>query len=378
LILLLRRLERWLHQHIFKVGWLLTKNFQTTTILYYTFFLPGVVLHEFSYWLVAGILDIRAERAIQWPEKQEIAELRLTFIKLAKNIPLLKLAIITLAPLAAGLIAVWFVANNILPINEFLARISTGRLSDVTGAIGFLTSTPDFWLWIYLAFTISNTMVPNLKDLRGFRIIVIVIIAICIGLFLLGLGNEVVVTTLAGPVSDALYGLASTLAIIIAIDVLVTAILGTIEAIVERVTGNSATFENGKLIAMTRQELAEYKKKQSARAIQPARRTTPTVIPTESGTPSIYKLPLPIPGPPGKEAVTQSETVILTPAAQPLPASPLRDTRPGPNVITSPTPVIQKPTSPFPTLPARTQDEADEDEENEDADKSQEDAEERA
>ena len=81
----MRRLERWLHQHMFKVGWLLTKNLQTTTILYYTFFLPGVVLHEFIYWLVAGILNVRAERAIAWPEAQAIAELKLNFIKLARN-----------------------------------------------------------------------------------------------------------------------------------------------------------------------------------------------------------------------------------------------------------------------------------------------------
>ncbi len=409
--MLLRWFERWLHQHIFKVGWLLTKNFQTTTILYYTFFLPGVVLHEFSYWLFAGILDIRAERAIQWPEKQEIAELRLTFIKIGKNTSPLKLALITLAPLIAGIIAIWFIANNVIPINEFLTRISTGNLADVTGGIGFLTSTPDFWLWIYLAFTISNTMMPNLKDLRGLRIIFVVIVAISIGFFALGVGNEIVVTVLAGPIADALYALASTLTIIIAVDILVTAILGTIEAVIERITGNSATFENGKLIAMTRQEVAEYKKKQNARAGQPARRAA--AIPAETGTPSIYKLALPIPGPPGKEAITQSETVILTPAQKPVPSTPLRDSRAGPDMITSPavkveksvsplpSPPPAKPVSPFPSLPAANDDEEDEDEEemfededeevdeipdidfdqtvdDEESDESQEDAEERA
>lgn len=382
--MLLRRLERWLHQHIFKVGWLLTKNFQTTTILYYTFFLPGVVLHELSYWLVAGILDVHAERAIQWPEKQEIAELRLNFIKLAKNTPPLKLAIITLAPLAAGIVVIWFVANNIFPIDEFLARISTGKLSDVAGAVSFIAAIPDFWLWIYLAFTISNTMIPNLKDLRGLRIIFIIIAAISAGFFLLGVGSEVVITILIGPVASALYGLASILAIIIAIDILVTAILGTIEAIIERITGHSATFENGRLIAMTRQELAEYRKKQTARAVQPARRAA---TPAETGTPSIYKLPLPIPGPPGKEAITQSETVIFKPAEKPLSSTPFRDDRAGPGVITSP--VIPKPASPFASISTETQEEdieedkfEDEDEgeiaDTDDTDESQEDAEERA
>jgi len=309
--------------------------------------------------MVAGILDIRAERAIQWPEKQEIAELRLNFIKIGKNVSSLKLAIITLAPLVAALVVIWFIANNVIPINEFAARISTGKLADVTGAISFITATPDFWLWIYLAFTISNTMMPSLKDLRGFRIIIVIIVVISIGFVAVGVGNEVVMTFLVGPVSDALYMLASVLTIIIGVDILVTAILGTIEAVIERVTGDSATFENGKLIAMTRQEVAEYRKKQSARASQPARRAIAAPSLAEAGTPSIYKLPLPIPGPPGKEAVTQSETVIFTPADKPLPATPMRDARTGPSVITSPAVVVEKPKSPFPSLPAAIDDEED-------------------
>ena len=61
-------LRRWLQQHVFKVGWLLTKNLQTTTILFYTLFLPGVILNQFVTWMAAGILNVRAERAIRGPK----------------------------------------------------------------------------------------------------------------------------------------------------------------------------------------------------------------------------------------------------------------------------------------------------------------------
>jgi hypothetical protein len=64
-----------MHQHIFKVGWLVTKKLRTTTTLYYTIFLPGVFLHEIVLWFIAGILNVRAERAIAWPEQQAIGEL---------------------------------------------------------------------------------------------------------------------------------------------------------------------------------------------------------------------------------------------------------------------------------------------------------------
>ena len=125
--MLLRQLERWLHQHIFKVGWLITRSFQTTTILYYTFFLPGVFLHELSYWLTAGILNIQAKSSLQWPEPQEIAELDLSFVELSKNTSPVKLALITLAPIITGLVSVWFIANNILQFNSFFNNPEHGR-----------------------------------------------------------------------------------------------------------------------------------------------------------------------------------------------------------------------------------------------------------
>ena len=40
---------------------------------------------------MAGIMNVRADRSIQWPEKQEIGDLKLNFIRLApkaKNISL--------------------------------------------------------------------------------------------------------------------------------------------------------------------------------------------------------------------------------------------------------------------------------------------------
>ena len=114
-----------MHQHIFKVGWLLTQNYETTTILYYTFFLPGIILHEVIYWLVAGLLDVRAERSIKWPEKQEIGELRLNFVQLARRTGRIQRAIISSAPLIIGLVIVWLMATNIgMP---FVTRVMKPR-----------------------------------------------------------------------------------------------------------------------------------------------------------------------------------------------------------------------------------------------------------
>lgn len=329
LFLFFRRLEHWLHQHIFKVGWLLTKNFQTTTIIYYGFFLPGVIIHELSVWLVAGILNVPAERAIRMPQKQEIAELDLNFLKLPRNAPSFKLAIITAAPLIAGLFFVWVIANGILDITAFLQTLETEGLESVGTAVGRLAAAPDFWLWIYLAFVISNTMVPDLKNLRGARVLITAVVITLVVLFVIGVGDEVVARVFAGPVADALYLLAGILGIIIALNILSITLLGTIESLIERVTGDSATFEKGKLVATTRQEILEQKRRQAARKL--AQRTKTRALP--AGPPSVYNLPFPIPGTPDQESITQVTAQIIEPEVKPSLSSGMRDDRRGPDMI---------------------------------------------
>ncbi len=314
-----------MHQHIFKVGWLVTKQYQTTTILYYAFFLPGIILNQLIFWLAAGFLNVSAERTIAWPEKQEIGELKLDFIRLSKNVSAFRLAVISTMPLLVGMIAVWHIANNILGVPTFLAELNKdGFLVNISTALAHFTNAPDFWIWVYLAFAISNTMMPNFANLRGWRIVLTIVGVIIAAFYVLGAGDQVVMSNLRGPVTNALNSLSSVFAIIIGLDIFMVAVLGTMEAIIERVTGDSATFENGKMITMRRSELIA--RRQQALAVRPqekkAQRAAAAAAPL--GPPSVYKLNFPIPGAPGKEAVTPSPQIVITqepkPALTPQPA----------------------------------------------------------
>ncbi|MBL8145036.1 MAG: hypothetical protein JNL34_01510 [Anaerolineae bacterium] len=327
LLVAMRRLEGWLHQHIFKVGWLITKNLHTTTILYYTFFLPGVVFHEFVLWLVAGVFNVRAERAIAWPEAQAIAELKLNFIRLSKNTSAFKVAVISVAPLLAGIALIAFVLTSVMDISGIRILIASGSLDDVNVAIGRLTATPDFWLWFYLIFAVANTMMPEWDKLKGWRPVLIVLGVGVVLLFLLGVGDELFVEAFTGPLATLLSLLAGSLIGVIAINLVMTGVLGGIESLIERVTGDSATFQNGKLVAMRREEI--LKQKEQARQKQQKQLEAAKNAPkTPGGPPSIYKLPLPIPGAPGKEAEALPRPAVAT--LQPTPG----DDRAGPVMIT--------------------------------------------
>jgi hypothetical protein len=330
----MRRLEGWLHQHMFKVGWLATKDFSTTTVLYYSLFLPGVALHEFTRWLVAGMLNVRAERAIRWPEKQEIGELHLDFVRLAKNTSAFKLAIISLAPLLVGMGIISFIANNVLLLDGVMAAIY-GETNDWGAAISRLLTTPDLWLWAYIILAISNTMMPEWKNLRGWRPILIALVIVIVALYLIGTGDVVLMALLGGPFANTLNTLALTFTVIIGIDLLATGILGGIESLIERITGDSATFQNGKLVAMRREEVIKLRQQQQEKEQKQQAKTR--ALP--SGAPSIYRFPLPVPPAPGREA---APIVVAReqPASLPSPSS-------GPGVIT-----IEKPPTPQAAPPA--------------------------
>lgn len=351
----LRQLEVWLHQHIFKVGWLVTKQYQTTTILYYAFFLPGIILNQFVFWLAAGFLNVSAERTIQWPQKQEIGELKLDFIRLSKNVSPFRFAVISTAPLLVGLFTVAFIANNVLNVPGFLTEMNIGgSMVNLSTALAHFTSAPDFWIWVYLAFAVANTMMPNFANLRAWRIVLIIIGAIIALFYILGAGDQVVMNNLRGPVTNVLNALSSVFAITIGLDVFMVAVLGTMEAIIERITGDSATFENGKMITIRRSELIA--RRQQALAVKPQPRSQ-RAAPAPSGPPSVYKLNFPIPGAPGKEAVTPSPQIVIS--QEPKPAAPaLADSRSGPTVITGtvteklPPPSSPSTSSPIPSNPA--------------------------
>jgi hypothetical protein len=206
--------------------------------------------------------------------------------------------------------------------------------------------------------------------------VLIILAVVLVVLYAVGIGQQLFLENLALPITQGMGGLALIFAVIIAIDLLVTGVLGLIEAFIERITGHSATFRDGKLIALTREDIQRQRETQRAKQERERERQKQVKASRVTGPPSFYKLALPIPGAPGKEAVQPS---VVTPAASP--ASPLPG-RAGPAVITGTAVVktddvlkpdkplqearINLPASHVRTMPADDEDDEVEDEDEED------------
>jgi len=259
---------------------------------------------------MAGIMNVRADRSIQWPEKQEIGDLQLNFVRLAPKAHPIKRAIISTTPLFVGLLAIWIIAVNVFQLEAVITTAGTGQLEDVAKAIGVLTSAPDFWLWFYISFTIANTMFPSIpKDMRGWWQVSGAIVVVVAVLVILGIGQGFL-TEITLSITQLLNTLSLTLILTLFINLMMVMGLGLIEYTTERITGHSATFQKGKMITMTRQEAIALKQEEqqkrlaSRAASAQRRRAAPDLT-------SVYALELPIPGPPSQEPITKGVAAIM-------------------------------------------------------------------
>lgn len=271
--------EKWIHSHLYGVGWLLTNDTRSATILYYVLLMPGVLLHEAVQWLVAGAINVDTKTIRVWPEPQEDGTLRLDFVQVQKT-NRFSLAIIGAAPLIVGLALVWVISNYILSLDDLLAAIGTGDLRAIGVAVRSLGSAPDFYLWLYLLFAISNAMLPTPADRQGWPLLVAVFVGVIVFLVVIGTGEQLL-ETYRSSVVTGLERLTTAFATVLVIEIPAILVIGLGEEILERTTNRKF----------------QYKPPAEAKPRQPG--SNEPLAPGEP-RPSIYALELPIPLPPDR------------------------------------------------------------------------------
>ena len=314
LALLFRRTEGWLHQHIFKVGWLLTNSFQVTTVIYYIAFLPGIALRELTLWLAARILNVRASGALRLPEEEDISHLRLTFIRLAPETSAFKQRLISLCPLATGLTALWAISATLLQGNELMALATPGSVTELGAAVTALTHRANFWLWLYIVFTIANRCFPATPMPLSGRRKAALMLALPMLMYGLWRASDAANPAIALAIEGLLRGLALILAQITLLNFAGLLVLGGLEAVIERISSRSASFREGRMITGDGRETAQPKSgPRHARPNADAASQTRQLK-------SIYDLKLPIPGPPGREPVSRQAVAVMSPDPATIPS----------------------------------------------------------
>lgn len=228
-------LERWLHRHLQGLWLLIFRSPDVAAVLYATAMLPGVALHEASHWLMATLLGARTGRFSLIPERLPDGTLRLGYVE-TERIDFFREALIGAAPLIAGSAAVLGISYGLLgiePVGEALAR---GDLGGVARSLLVIGEAPDAWIWLYMLFAVSNSMLPSASDRRAWLPLAVFGLALTGLLVYAGLG-ALVADFVAGPVDAALRGLAVAFTITVALDLVVAPVVWLVETGLTRLTG---------------------------------------------------------------------------------------------------------------------------------------------
>ena len=142
-------------------------------VLYFVLVLPGVLIHELSHWLTARLLGVRVTRFSLGPaRKGRSKSVSLGSITIGKVDPV-RASLIGLAPLLAGTAAILLVGYLVLGVGELAAGATGNGVAGALSALEQAVSVPDFWIWLYLIFAISNAMLPSPSDLATVRPVLI-------------------------------------------------------------------------------------------------------------------------------------------------------------------------------------------------------------
>jgi hypothetical protein len=291
----LLRIQRYIHRHLFGVGFIISKQRGLATLLFYLALGPGVILHEISRYLVAGMFRIIPTGISFFPEEQQDGTFDLGFVQFGLILNPVYRAIIDLVPLSVGIVAVIAIGGWALGWTDFISSLRTMDIYVIGPAAQTLVNKPDFVLWSYILFGITNTMIPTRKEARGLWLPIAMLVAFLSVFAVFGVW-QAIVRLMNGPVANIVYGLTAVFGVVLFINCLAASLLWIIERVVSGVT---------------------------RREVQYAPPVSAVKVQAKPKPRSVFELQLPLPPPPGKPGFkARLVTTLPVPASESRPAVP--------------------------------------------------------
>jgi len=160
--------QRALHREIQAVFLLISGDPVVTIWLFALIFFPGILLHETSHFVTAKVLGVPTGRFSLLPRALPGGRLQLGSVEVAQT-DVVRDSLIGVAPLIAGGLFFAYAAfyrMHLLTLWEFL-RAGDAKL--FSQGLALLPRYSDFWLWFYLVFVVSSTMLPSESDRHAWR-----------------------------------------------------------------------------------------------------------------------------------------------------------------------------------------------------------------
>ncbi len=235
-------MKRWINRHIQGLGMLLMGDNEAAMLLYFALLLPGILIHELSHWLAATLLGVRTGKITLWPSKRRGNQMRLGSVRVARTDPL-RASLIGLAPLISGSLSILIIGHLILGLGDLGEVLLNGEWEPFWESLVSHLRAPDFWLWLYLIFAVSNAMLPSETDREPWRPVLLFMGLVALFVYLTGWVRQdfgeisrIVPEVVATATLTGLSYLAYAFSLTIAVDAIFIAAIAILEVLVSRLT----------------------------------------------------------------------------------------------------------------------------------------------
>lgn len=233
-------MKRWINRHLQGLGLLLLGDSDRAMLLYFVLLLPGILIHELSHWLTAKLLGVRTGKISFGPSNRRGNQMRLGSVTVARTDPF-RASLIGVAPLISGSLAILIIGQLILGFGDVGKVLPDGQWQQVWQSLQTHLRMPDFWLWLYLIFAISNAMLPSEADREPWRPVLMFMGLTALIFYLTGWVRQVPQALAAASLTGLSY-LAYAFSLTVVVDAMFIAIIAVFESLVSRLTGRQVEY----------------------------------------------------------------------------------------------------------------------------------------
>ncbi len=185
-----------------EIVYLITGSDDLAMVVLFLIYLPGILIHEASHWLIAKILGLKTSKFRVWP-KFTRNSIGLGSVTVASGGRLWD-SLVGMAPLLIGSALIVVIGEQVFDTQTLAFAWRTGKLLDgLTFIVDGLAHKPDSLWWGYLLFAIANAMMPSASDrepLKSLTLYVVFIGALFVLIDRSGQNMLLLLNLLLGPI----------------------------------------------------------------------------------------------------------------------------------------------------------------------------------
>jgi hypothetical protein len=155
-------LSRWINRQVQVIGLRVSGDMNVAIMIYYLLMFPGIVLHELSHYLMARLLQMQVGSFALGPKKRRNA-IELGSVTVASG-GSMRDSLVGLAPFLTGTAVLLLVSYYVFDVAAMGEAWRMGGWAGVLAKMNGLWRVPDFWVWAYVIFVVSNSMTPSESD----------------------------------------------------------------------------------------------------------------------------------------------------------------------------------------------------------------------